>query len=74
MSAAAILQVSGLGKRFGGFVALADIELDVARGERLGLIGLDKFQVLERLGRQRAYCRVLLIRGDEGNRHVMVSP
>ena len=39
MSAAAILQVSGLGKRFGGFVALADIELDVARGERLGLIG-----------------------------------
>jgi len=43
--------------------------------ERLGLIGLDrKFQVLERLGRQRAYCRVLLIRGDEGNRHVMMSP
>jgi branched-chain amino acid transport system ATP-binding protein len=39
MSAAPILQVSGLGKRFGGFVALADIELDVARGERLGLIG-----------------------------------
>ena len=39
MSAAPILQVSGLGKRFGGFVALADIELDVGRGERLGLIG-----------------------------------
>lgn len=34
-----ILQVSGLGKRFGGFVALADIELEVAEGERLGLIG-----------------------------------
>ena len=34
-----ILQVAGLGKRFGGFVALADIELEVARGERLGLIG-----------------------------------
>jgi branched-chain amino acid transport system ATP-binding protein len=34
-----ILQVSGLGKRFGGFVALADIELEVGRGERLGLIG-----------------------------------
>ena len=29
-----ILQVAGLGKRFGGFVALADIELEVARGER----------------------------------------
>jgi branched-chain amino acid transport system ATP-binding protein len=36
---AAILQVSGLGKRFGGFVALADVELQVSRGERLGLIG-----------------------------------
>jgi branched-chain amino acid transport system ATP-binding protein len=35
----ALLTVSGLGKRFGGFVALADIELDVADGERLGLIG-----------------------------------
>lgn len=39
MSAAPILQVSGLGKRFGGFVALADLELDVGHGERLGLIG-----------------------------------
>jgi branched-chain amino acid transport system ATP-binding protein len=39
MSAAPILQVSGLGKRFGGFVALADIELEVANGERIGLIG-----------------------------------
>jgi branched-chain amino acid transport system ATP-binding protein len=34
-----ILEVSGLSKRFGGFVALADIELQVAEGERLGLIG-----------------------------------
>src|SRR3954452_11072893 len=34
-----ILQVSGLGKRFGGFVALADVNLEIARGERLGLIG-----------------------------------
>ena len=39
MSAAPILQVSGLGKRFGGFVALADVELEVGRGERVGLIG-----------------------------------
>jgi branched-chain amino acid transport system ATP-binding protein len=39
MSAAPILQVSGLGKRFGGFVALADIELEVGHGERVGLIG-----------------------------------
>lgn len=34
-----LLTVSGLGKRFGGFVALADVELQVAAGERLGLIG-----------------------------------
>ncbi|MBN8899817.1 MAG: ABC transporter ATP-binding protein [Rhodospirillales bacterium] len=34
-----LLQVQGLGKRFGGFVALSDISFDVADGERLGLIG-----------------------------------
>jgi branched-chain amino acid transport system ATP-binding protein len=34
-----ILQVKGLSKRFGGFVALEGIDLDVAEGERLGLIG-----------------------------------
>ena len=36
---APILEVSGLGKRFGGFVALDGINLRVAQGERLGLIG-----------------------------------
>jgi branched-chain amino acid transport system ATP-binding protein len=35
----ALLEVSGLGKRFGGFVALDGIDLAVASGERLGLIG-----------------------------------
>jgi branched-chain amino acid transport system ATP-binding protein len=35
----ALLHVSGLGKRFGGFVALDGIELEVQPGERLGLIG-----------------------------------
>jgi branched-chain amino acid transport system ATP-binding protein len=35
----AILTVGGLGKRFGGFVALDNINLSVAPGERLGLIG-----------------------------------
>src|SRR5579863_7719630 len=39
MSEAPLLSVSGLGKRFGGFVALENIELSIARGERLGLIG-----------------------------------
>ena len=34
-----LLQVSGLGKRFGVFVALENIELAVAPGERVGLIG-----------------------------------
>src|SRR5262249_61035883 len=35
----ALLQVHGLGKRFGGFVALDGIDLEVAEGERVGLIG-----------------------------------
>jgi branched-chain amino acid transport system ATP-binding protein len=34
-----LLSVVGLGKRFGGFVALSEVELEVAAGERLGLIG-----------------------------------
>jgi branched-chain amino acid transport system ATP-binding protein len=37
--AANLLQVSGLGKRFGGFVALDNVEFVVAQGERVGLIG-----------------------------------
>jgi branched-chain amino acid transport system ATP-binding protein len=39
MSPAPLLEVKGVGKRFGGFVALEDIDLDVREGERLGLIG-----------------------------------
>ncbi|OFW96755.1 MAG: ABC transporter ATP-binding protein [Alphaproteobacteria bacterium RIFCSPHIGHO2_12_FULL_66_14] len=35
----ALLHIEGLGKRFGGFVALDGIELEVQDGERLGLIG-----------------------------------
>jgi branched-chain amino acid transport system ATP-binding protein len=35
----ALLQVDGVGKRFGGFVALEGIQLEVKQGERLGLIG-----------------------------------
>jgi branched-chain amino acid transport system ATP-binding protein len=35
----ALLQVDGVGKRFGGFVALEGIALEVNEGERLGLIG-----------------------------------
>ena len=34
-----LLEVGGLGKRFGGFVALENIDLAVSAGERLGLIG-----------------------------------
>jgi branched-chain amino acid transport system ATP-binding protein len=36
---APLLRVQNVGKRFGGFVALDGIDLDVAPGERLGLIG-----------------------------------
>jgi branched-chain amino acid transport system ATP-binding protein len=35
----ALLTIDGLGKRFGGFVALEDISLGVEQGERVGLIG-----------------------------------
>ena len=35
----ALLHVSQVGKRFGGFVALDGIDLEVRQGERLGLIG-----------------------------------
>jgi branched-chain amino acid transport system ATP-binding protein len=34
-----LLQVSGLSKRFGGFIALDGIDLAVTQGERVGLIG-----------------------------------
>jgi branched-chain amino acid transport system ATP-binding protein len=34
-----ILEVNGLGKRFGGFIALEGISLAVRAGERVGLIG-----------------------------------
>ena len=34
-----LLEVNGLSKRFGGFVALADIAFAVGAGERVGLIG-----------------------------------
>jgi branched-chain amino acid transport system ATP-binding protein len=39
MTQAPLLEVKGVGKRFGGFVALEDIDLEVNEGERLGLIG-----------------------------------
>ena len=35
----ALLTVEGLGKRFGGFIALDGIDLEVRAGERVGLIG-----------------------------------
>jgi branched-chain amino acid transport system ATP-binding protein len=34
-----LLEISGLGKRFGGFVALGGIDLAIEPGERVGLIG-----------------------------------
>ncbi len=39
MSETPLLAVSGLGKRFGGFVALDNIDLTIDAGDRLGLIG-----------------------------------
>lgn len=39
MAAAPLFEARGLGKRFGGLQALADVSLSVGRGEILGLIG-----------------------------------
>ncbi len=36
---AALLEVAGLTKRFGGFSALTEVSVSVVRGERLGIIG-----------------------------------
>jgi branched-chain amino acid transport system ATP-binding protein len=35
----ALLRVSGISKHFGGFAALTDVSISIARGERFGLIG-----------------------------------
>jgi len=37
--AESFLKVSGVSKHFGGFAALTDVSIDIARGERFGLIG-----------------------------------
>ena len=36
---AAILEVKGVSKHFGGFTALSDVSIDIEAGERFGLIG-----------------------------------
>jgi branched-chain amino acid transport system ATP-binding protein len=35
----ALLKVNGVSKRFGGFAALTDVSIEIAQGERFGLIG-----------------------------------
>jgi len=35
----ALLEIKGVSKHFGGFAALTEVSLDIARGERFGLIG-----------------------------------
>ena len=35
----ALLEIRHLSKSFGGFAALTDVSIDIAQGERFGLIG-----------------------------------
>src|SRR5258707_9930337 len=39
MSASPLLKIQGVSKSFGGFVALSNVSLEIAQGERFGLIG-----------------------------------
>src|SRR3954470_24956126 len=39
MSASPLLKIRGISKSFGGFVALSNVNLEIAQGERFGLIG-----------------------------------
>jgi branched-chain amino acid transport system ATP-binding protein len=39
MAGEVLLRAAGVGKRFGGFVALQDVDIELRAGERLGLIG-----------------------------------
>jgi branched-chain amino acid transport system ATP-binding protein len=39
MSASPLLKIQGVSKSFGGFAALSDVSIDIAQGERFGLIG-----------------------------------
>src|SRR3954468_15092980 len=39
MSASPLLKIKGVSKSFGGFVALSGVNLEIAQGERFGLIG-----------------------------------
>ena len=34
-----LLEIKSVSKHFGGFTALSDVSIDVAQGERFGLIG-----------------------------------
>src|SRR5882672_12199418 len=39
MSSSSLLKIQGVSKSFGGFAALTDVSIEVAQGERFGLIG-----------------------------------
>ena len=71
MNGQPILAVTGLGKRFGGFVALENIDLTVSTGERLGLIAgsnhdlVNDFLNVEPTVRRRSERRTLIAAGTD---------
>jgi branched-chain amino acid transport system ATP-binding protein len=64
-----ILEVKGLGKSFGGFTALSDVNLSIRKGERLGLIGPNGSGKTTLIS-----CISGSLRNDQGSIHFLGEP
>ena len=73
-----ILQTTGLTKRFGGLLAVCDLDLDIRQGEIFGLVGLERRRKVDRLqpdyGGRASYRRRCLFRRTEDNQQIRSLP